>query len=149
MSNWKTAEGDCADKDPRWVCVVAHIRKNETGEVRRYDTEELLEEGDKHPSVFNWEENNFSCDCNRELFFERAARHEIDIDVTKCSDGRYSVNLENPATGEVYYREFGSEAEDIKKMNDEFVAKIVALPDDHPFVKLAQENMRARLRAIP
>ena len=40
----------------------------------------------------------------RELFFERSAGNEIETE--ECSDGRFSVNLENPVTGEIYYREF-------------------------------------------
>lgn len=105
MDNWQTVEIKTHPlKNARWVRCVAHIRKNATGEVRRYETDEILEDGETHPSVFNWEENNFSCDCNRELFFERSAGNEIETE--ECSDGRFSVNLENPVTGEIYYREF-------------------------------------------
>ena len=41
-----------------WVECIAEIRKNDTGEIREYETHEILEIGDEHPSVFNWEENN-------------------------------------------------------------------------------------------
>lgn len=45
-------------------CTVA-IRNNSTGEVRLYR--------DSYPwNEFQWMENNYSCDCNRHLFFERA-----------------------------------------------------------------------------
>ncbi len=90
------------------VKCVAFIRKNDTGEVRQYPTELPVYEYDgvldDHPSIFNWEENNYSCDCNRELFFERAAGNEIETE--KCSDGRFSVRLQNPDTLEIYYDEF-------------------------------------------
>lgn len=104
MENWQILEAR-ADSSFLVKCV-AHIRKNETGEVRRHETIEIINDGEKHPRVFNWEENNFSCDCNREIFFERSAGNEIETEA--CSSGRFSVNMENPVTGEIYYREFAS-----------------------------------------
>lgn len=97
-------------KDGSWVKVIAHIRNNITGEVREYLTDEVLHEGDEHPSVFNWKENNYSCDCNRGLFFEYALMNDMDEAEKrgggKCGEGGFSVNLQNPVTGEIYYREF-------------------------------------------
>lgn len=87
-----------------WVKAIAHIRKNDTGEVRLYPTDEILTVGESFPSVFNWEENNYACDCNRALFFARASDEE-DPDV-ECSDGKYAVNLSNAKDGAIYYREF-------------------------------------------
>lgn len=87
----------------KWVKAIAHIRKNETGEVRQYPTDEILEDGADHPITFNWAENNYSCDCNREIFFESAGGKEC---VPECGDGRFAVNLQNPVTGEFYYKEF-------------------------------------------
>ena len=117
MDNWQTVEIKTHPlKNARWVRCVARIRKNATGEVRRYETDEILEDGETHPSVFKWEENNFSCDCNRELFFERSAGNEIETE--ECSDGRFSVNLENPVTGEIYYREFEPNGTDQPRRGD-------------------------------
>lgn len=90
------------------VCVdfVAVIRKNETGEIRRYDTWGIYEPEDgPHPSTFMYVDGNYSCDCNRYLFFQRAADEDEDEDMD-CTDGRYSLNLVNPVTGETFYREF-------------------------------------------
>lgn len=87
-----------------WVRVVAHIRSNATKEVRRYKTTELLENGEESIRTYGWEEGNFSCDCNREDFFRRAGNEEEGD--AECGDERYAVNLENPATGEIFYREF-------------------------------------------
>lgn len=92
----------------KWVEVIADIRKNETGEVRRYVTAEILCDGDPYPSTFNWAQNNYSCDCNRELFFGYAigqSFEEIDRD-DACSDGRYSVRLINPLDNQAYYAEY-------------------------------------------
>ena len=87
------------------VQAIALIRDNTTGEVVEYPTEELLEEGEASPSDFNWSENNYSCDCNRRLFFQRVKGVKEEDDVP-CSDGLFSVNLKNALTGEVYYKEF-------------------------------------------
>lgn len=87
---------------------MAEIKNNITGEVREYETEEIFEIGEEHPSVFNWEENNYVCDCNRLLFFKRALNEEeLDEDwEAECSRGKFSVNLKNKKDGKVYYREF-------------------------------------------
>jgi hypothetical protein len=108
VDGWEIAESKGPLlKGARIVRCVAHIRHNETGVVRDYNTNEVLEDGESVPSVFNWKENNFSCDCNRELFFGYAAGKVYDdIPDRDCTEGRFSVNMENPVTGAVYYREF-------------------------------------------
>lgn len=98
-------------KDSIWVECIAEIRNNETGEIRRYSTDEILATGEDHPSVFIWKEGNFACDCNRLLFFKRANQEESDEDWDEqCSDGKFSVNLINAANGMYYYREFKTES---------------------------------------
>lgn len=58
---------DCViRKGAGWYHVA--IRDNRTGEVRLY-REDM--EWDEHDH-FSWTENNYSCDCNRHLFFLRA-----------------------------------------------------------------------------
>ncbi len=55
---------------------------------------------------FIWEEGNYACDCNRQLFFERSVDPEWDTDEEHtCGDGRYlimSIYLED---GSVVYSE--------------------------------------------
>ena len=92
--------------DMYWVKAIAHIRNNATGEVRQYPTDEIIDHGALHPTVFNWEENNFSCDCNRGTFFCRAKGEDEPDGEGRCSDDRFSVNLQNPVDGEYYYKEF-------------------------------------------
>lgn len=89
------------------VAIVAHIRKNETGEIRLFNDYLLFEEGnDDSPFIFNWKENNYSCDCNRYLFFQRAGNEEEVDGMDVCGHERYSVNLYNPKNGLCIYREF-------------------------------------------
>ena len=66
-------------------CVVT-IRRNADGVTRSYDDEWF------DASEFCWDEGNFACDCNREIFFERAAGKEIDNE--RCGEGRFSVHIE-------------------------------------------------------
>lgn len=91
----------------KWVKVLVRIRNNATGEIREHFTHEILKVNEEFPSDFNWAENNYSCDCNRYLFFQRAKNDEESADI-KCSDGKYSVQLINPVTGTVYYDEIGT-----------------------------------------
>lgn len=92
-------------KGSKWVRIIAHIRNNATGEVRQYQNEAILEDDADMIDPYIWEEGNFACDCNRESFFCQAASVD-EPEEPKCSDDRFAVNLENPATGEIFYREF-------------------------------------------
>lgn len=105
MENWIVVS---SDKHSLNVSVIAEIRNNETGEVVEYETVENMDMGDTHPSTFNWSDNNFSCDCNRNLFFKRAKGvPETEEDWTSsCTNGKYSVNLKNKKDCKLYYKEF-------------------------------------------
>lgn len=74
---------------------VVHIRKEATGEIRRY-TDGLEWLGD-----FIWSEGNFACDCNRHLFFEHAAGNEP-AESHECGSVAYSVKIEDEAGNELY-----------------------------------------------
>jgi len=94
-------------KNSHWVLVTARVRKNDTGEMREYQSETIIDDGEAHPSTYIWEDGNYSCDCNRRLFFGYAAGEggmdEIDH---PCGEGAFSVQLVNPVTGTVFYDEF-------------------------------------------
>ena len=87
--------------------VTIKIRKNETGEIREYHTDEYLHNGEW--SDYMWCTGNYSCDCNRELFFEEADTNnnsEIDIEGIKCSEGRYTIlEIKRDSDSEIIYRE--------------------------------------------
>ena len=67
--------------------VVAAIRDKQTGEERLYPIGPWEDHSD-----FLWSEGNYACDCNRALFFARAANGE-DID-HPCGSTRYHVRIE-------------------------------------------------------
>ena len=67
------------------------ITHNPTGEMRVYE-----DDGD-YNWEFLWEEGNYSCDCNRHLFFERAAgREPEDGECPPCGEELYSVEFVPP-----------------------------------------------------
>jgi hypothetical protein len=63
------------------------IRCNATGKIRVYHEDSPWLES----SEFGWTEGNYSCDCNRRLFFERAGGGDPDLDETRCGDRAYTV----------------------------------------------------------
>jgi predicted dehydrogenase len=94
------------EKNDTFVEIIALIRKNKTGEIREYKDE--LYWGNwyrsEEPSTFIWEDGNYSCDCNRYLFFQRVKNENEDN--KKCGDELYSVNLKNPKNNEIFYKEY-------------------------------------------
>jgi hypothetical protein len=78
---------------------VIEIRRNSDGVVRSYfDSYEW--QGD-----YMWTDGNYSCDCNRYLFFMRAAgEDEGDLIADRCGDGGYSVRITD-ARGNVLYED--------------------------------------------
>ena len=92
-----------------WVEIDVVVKHNDTGEIRTLSTTAILDNETYEPHLFIWEEGNYSCDCNRKIFWGRAIEHEYEDEETPCGDGKYSINLVNPKTGEVVYREFSVE----------------------------------------
>jgi len=60
-------------------------------------------------SEFSWSEGNMSCDCNRELLFERALGNEPDD--SRCSDSRYMIVSIKLPNGEIVYTEDSTHAQ--------------------------------------
>jgi len=74
----------------------AELTDTRTGEARIYRDEYF----DVHDGmIFLWEQGNYSCDCNRAIFFARAAGEpdgtdeDPEIEFARCSDGRFRVKL--------------------------------------------------------
>lgn len=106
MDEWEELEVPTHPiKGGKWVAIVAEIRDNATGVVRQYQSDDILMRGDAEPSSYVWEDGNYSCDCNRRLFFARAANDDENFD-SECSYGLYSVRLRNKKSGRVFYSEF-------------------------------------------
>jgi len=76
-----------------------------TGESVQYtDQEDILDDDGLN---FQWGEGNYSCDCNRSLFFHRAKGIEEPED-RPCGDSAYSAQI--TADGVVIYEDEPEEA---------------------------------------
>lgn len=83
---------DCViRKGAGWYLIA--IKDNESGEVRLYRHDMRWDDTEE----FQWMDNNYSCDCNRHLFFLRAngpgpAEDPYWNDAEReCGDTKYSV----------------------------------------------------------
>lgn len=107
---WMEAENSEIKIDnAKLVICIAEIKNNETGEIREYETHEILEYESEYPNIFNWSENNYSCDCNRLLFFMRCGGESTDSILDEdidCTEHKFSVNLKNKLDNKIYYQEF-------------------------------------------
>ena len=76
--------------------VMVLIEKVETGERRWYD------DGLAHEATeYMWDAGNYSCDCNRSAFFQRAG-HEDEVWFEECGDKAYKVWLVLREDGHFY-----------------------------------------------
>ena len=67
---------------------TVYIRNNETREVAEitFTAKWLYRE-----HYYLWSQGNYSCDCNRQLLFERAKGNEPDWDMAMCGESKYTV----------------------------------------------------------
>lgn len=105
MIEWSTYKIESRNNS-LWTDVKIEIKNNESGEVRESIQQEIIGE-DGQPSIYIWEDGNFSCDCNRALFFGEFMNDENVPDVD-CGDVKYSVRISHPESGEVIYNEFNA-----------------------------------------
>lgn len=89
------------------MILTYHIRKNATGEVRQHVDDCPVNDGANSIglNVFQWVENNYSCDCNRCLFFCRAAGEEEPHEVD-CGDAAYDLIKVTGSDGSDHSAEF-------------------------------------------
>lgn len=91
-----------------WAPLLVTLEQTATGERRTYLDDHGLMDGEF--SDYIWSEGNYSCDCNRQLFWNRAGGED---DVERgCGDGAYRVvgitSLDGTMT---YYEEPRTETE--------------------------------------
>jgi hypothetical protein len=89
--------------------IDVHILDEQTGEVVVYKSEGY-DDDDEPPGTFNpfiWCDGNFSCDCNRALFFAEAAGRPRPED-SPCTETRYRiVQIVRVSDAKVVYQEPG------------------------------------------
>lgn len=78
------------------------IREASSGIVREavdeYDYSEVSD------AIYHWTDGNFGCDCNRVLFFRRAAK-EPDPEDFPCSEGLYEIEMQDAESGKILFSE--------------------------------------------
>lgn len=107
MTIWNRVKMSPPHDCGKWVKIDVHLLRVSDGVERVYHTDGILEDDDETLSTFIWRDGNFACDCNRQLFFERAGGESIEYEdgEPECSDGQYIVWIVNPADGSVVYDE--------------------------------------------
>jgi hypothetical protein len=94
-------------KDDIVIDVLVEILCVESGEVRSGIWK------DWNYNEWWWTDGNASCDCNRELFFNQFGGVTSELMESKCSEGRYKVNIYDNKLKKVLYSEFKSNFVDI------------------------------------
>ena len=103
--SWQFVENPPPHDKDLWVNITAQIKNNETGEIRQYAVIGIWDKEINGPNTYIWEEGNWSCDCNRCDFWHQSGGEE-EWEESECGFEKFSVNLSNPETGEIFYREF-------------------------------------------
>ncbi len=81
------------------VPINVHIRRNADGVERIYPFPEYG--WDTDGSDYMWADGNYSCDCNRHIFFCNAGG-EPEGAQSECGDTRYSVRIFDMAGNRLY-----------------------------------------------
>lgn len=100
-------------RDPyRWFPADVYLLDTTTGERRVYESWQIEPDADGYGGCeFMFKEGNYSCDCNRELFFKRAGGEDPDVGSVECGERRYRVEkIVNVETKMVVYQEGGDGA---------------------------------------
>ena len=73
--------------------VTVEIARVSDGLMRAM-RDELVLDDDGKPDAWVWSDGNYQCDCNRQIFFERAGGSAVDSLVHfECGDSRYLVRV--------------------------------------------------------
>ena len=78
---------------------TVHLKRKADGEIGEHQ-----EPGDwaTDANEFQWCDNNYSCDCNRFLFFERARGGQPSLGDAECGDEAYRIRVTSAEGRELY-----------------------------------------------
>jgi len=89
--------------------VNVTIKITRTTDGSSVEFKHSLYQTDDYDGIYLWRDGNYSCDCNRYLFFERAkgtSEEEIDAnDSGRCSGTLYRVDWIKDEAGNVLFEE--------------------------------------------
>lgn len=90
------------DMKETWRPVNIKITKVSDGSVAEFDDQ--LYTTEDYSGIFVWEDGNYSCDCNRSLFFNRSKG--LPDGNGKCGHTKYRVDfIKDKETDELLYSE--------------------------------------------
>ena len=76
------------------------LKKTSTGEIRKH----IAPDENWFDAEFMWTDGNYSCDCNRALYFARAAgEDDTEAWEQKCGDSAYKMISVVDGDGEVIW----------------------------------------------
>jgi len=85
------------------IPVIVKIRDVQSGETVDHKDDLLVD--DTYDGIPIWRDGNYSCDCNRKLFFERAKGGDLEPE-QPCGDAAYTVyGIYRVDTGELLWSE--------------------------------------------
>jgi hypothetical protein len=91
-----------SEQEDKKIPIVVRITDTVTQEKRNY--KDTLYTTENYDGIFIWAEGNYSCDCNRKAFFERAMNEpKSSADEYPCGDGRYKVEITRENDGTLIY----------------------------------------------
>ena len=90
------------------IPVKVKIRENSSNFIQEYDSFLFKDPDTGKALIWIWEEGNYSCDCNRRLFFYQNIGIELADSALECGEGKYSVEISN-INGQVIYSDFWKE----------------------------------------
>lgn len=88
------------------IITEVFIRDNTTEIIRQYIPEICMLGDNRLFHAMNWNKGIYSCDCYRGMFFNQNGQPEYKGGKEPCGRRRYSVELRNQETGQIYYTEF-------------------------------------------
>lgn len=88
----------------KYLKVQISITRISDGKNVTYWDDEGLYQDEDYDGTFIWEDGNFSCDCNRSIFFHKALGGLEEIE-TVCGDTQFKVDFIKDETGKIWYQE--------------------------------------------
>lgn len=98
---------NCGIEPEHYACAI-EILDTQTGEIAAFEEHGSIgpDEGDPSGvSDFMWKDGNWSCDCNRHLFWLRAQDLEKSKDHVPCGYSRFLARATRLDTGGVVFDE--------------------------------------------
>jgi hypothetical protein len=89
----------------KYLRVQISITRVSDGKNATYWDDEGLYQNGEYDGTFIWEDGNFSCDCNRSIFFHKALGEPEAVEA-ECGESKFRVDFIKDETGKIWYRDY-------------------------------------------